>query len=225
MGLGKFFKNLFRAADAKIDQAAEKIENENAVEFGKQDIEEMQKELLKCTDNIGTIKAEVIDLEDKIKDITEKIEKHESAAEELDAAGNEELAVKNCEAADRLERQKESLTEALNMQKSLIEDQQEAREELKQAILEMESELTEIKAMNNVTAVNAKLAEINTDGSSSALANFRARKDAAKKKMNKAKTIKEEAGSASSLEAQTEKALKKTAGSSRLEKLRAKKNA
>lgn len=220
MGLGKFFKNLFRSADAKIDAAAEKIEADNAVEFGKQDIEAMEKEVQKATVNISEIKSEIITLEEQIKDIDERVAKHEADAKELDAAGNEELAVKNCEAADRLEDQKESLTEALTLQKELLEDQMEARDELKQAVQDAKSDLVSIKAMNDVAKTNAKLSEINTEGGTNALANFKARKEAAKKKMNKAKVLKEESGNGASLEAQTAKALKKNAGSSRLDRLR-----
>ena len=59
MGLFNFLKTGKRALDAQMDKAAESIEQENAVEFGKQEIEQMKTELRKIRGNIGTVKGEM----------------------------------------------------------------------------------------------------------------------------------------------------------------------
>ena len=223
MGFLNLFKNIGKTVDAKIQEQADKIEAANAVEFGKQDVSKMKEELGKINSNIGSIKGEIAVLKDKVSDVKSQVKKHEEDATALDAAGKEDLALKHCEAADRLSGQLEAFDEALKTQKGLLEDQIAARDEMKAAIDEAESDLVTMKAMKDVATANENLIKINKDTGTSAVASFKKRKEEMKKRMIKSKAMKEESGGGSSLEEETAKALGKSGGLSRLEKLRAKK--
>ena len=220
-GLMNLIKNAGRAADAKAQKGADAIERENSVEFGKQDVAQMKADLGSINNNIGTIKGEIAVLKDKVKGIKDQIKKHESDAAELDAAGNEKLAIKHCEAAEALESQLEPLEMALKQQTSLLEDQMKAKEEMKRNVQQAEADLMTLKAMEDAATANEKLATINTSSSSSALASFRQRKEDAKKRLVKAQALKEESSAEDSLDSETAAALGHSGGKSRLEKLRA----
>ena len=220
MGFLNLFKKIGKAVDAKADKAAEQIENANAVEFSKQDITQMKNDLATVNGNIGSIKGEIHVLEQKIKDMKDQMSKHERDAVALDSAGKSELAVQNCDAADRIERQIAPLEIALDMQKNLLRDQISARDELKTSVDEAEADLISIKAMADVASANEKLTQINTDSGTSAIASFKTRKEEMQKRMIKAQAMKDETTGATSLARETEKALG-AGGSSRLDRLRA----
>lgn len=222
MGFKNFFKNLGKAAQAKADQASERIEMDNAAEFSKQDIAKLKDDLATINGNLGSVKGEIHVLEGKTKSIRAKIEKHEADAIALNEAGNEELAIANCNEADRLEKQIEPLESALTLQRNLLADQKASRDELQAAISDAEADLVSIQAMADVATANEKLTAISTDSGTSALASLNARKEAMEKRMIKTAAVKDETSGANSVEAQTAKALA-GGGSSRLARLTASK--
>jgi len=224
-GIKKLVKNIGRSADAKADAAADEIDKKNSVEFGKQEVNQMKEDLGKANENIGSIKGEILILKEKVKENKSRIKKHEEDAIELDAAGNEALALKHCEQVEMLQSQLEPLQITLKQQEDLLVQQQQNKEGLKKAVQEAESDLMVMKSMRDVTNANAKLSTINTGSSQNALGKFKERKEAMKKDMLKSQAIKEEsnADSGGSLEAETNAALGTGGASSTLAKLRAKK--
>lgn len=221
-GLFNVFKNMGRAADAKAQETANNIESEHSVAFGKQDVEKMNGELAKVNGNIGTMKGEIAVNEDKIKGVKAEIKKHETDAAAL-LEGNEPLALKHCEAADRLSSQLEPLELALQTQKETLQEQISAKEELKSAVMQAESDLVTLKAMDDAAKANEKLVTVNTDTSTSAVADFARRKEEAKKRLIRSRSIKEESrGTDGDLAKETAAALGTGGGASRLEMLKAK---
>jgi phage shock protein A len=219
-GFMKLFKNIGKSIDAKADAKADKIEAENAVAFSKQDVEKMQTELGKVNENIGTVKAEMLGLKDKVDGIKSEIKKHDDDAVALSESGKETLAEKHCEAAEMLEGQLAPLQEALKVQKNLLDGQISTKEQLKSAVQQAECDLVTLKAMDDAAKANEKLTTINTGSGTSALADFNKRKEDAKKRLIKSQVMKEESGPDTSLEDETKKALGTGGGSSRLAKLK-----
>ncbi len=217
-GLMSLFKNMGRVADAKTQDAADKIESENSVAFGKQDVAKMDIELGKVNENIGTMKGEMAVLEDKVKGIKAEIKKHESDATEL-AADNEALALKHCEAAERLEGQLEPLQMALQTQKETLEEQISTKDQLKNAKMQAESDLVTLKAMSDAASANEKLVTVNTSGSNSAVADFAKRKEDMKKRLIKSRAMKEGSDGVDDLAKETAVALGDSSAKDRLAKL------
>jgi len=224
MGLGifKIFSNTARVIDAKASERAEKIASDNAVSFGKQDVEKMNIELGKVNENIGNIKGEIALSEDRIKGIKAEIKKHDRDATEL-AEVNEDLAMKHCEASERLESQLEPFEIALQTQKEALEEQISAKDELKNAVMQAESDLVTMKAYEDAAKANENLISINTGSGTNAVADFAKRKEEMKKRLIKSRAMKEASGGGDDLAAETKKALGTSGGMSRLEKLKAKK--
>jgi len=223
MGFLKLFKNIGRAADAKADEGAQAIENANMVAFGKQDIEKMRNDVRTIKGNIGSIKAEIAVLEDKIKGIKSAMKKHEDDAVALMEAGQETLAEQHAAAIGPLEEQVTTLTEALRSQNDILADQIKNKNELAAAVQQAEADLVTIKAMDDAAKANQNLAQISTSSGTSALAAFKERKDAAKKNFIKSKAMKEDDSAESSLDDATAAALGTSSGKSRLAALMAKK--
>jgi len=219
-GLKNWFKNMGKVADAKAQEAADNIESEHSVEFGKQDIDKMRMELNNVNENIGTVKAEVAILKDKVKGIEEEIKKHDDDAVALDGAGKASLAEKHCEASEMLEKQLEPLKLSLKTQKDLLDQQISTKEQLKSALQQSEAELVTLKAMTDAAKANEKLSSIDTGSGLNALASFEKRKEEAKKRLIKSQVIKEESGPDTSLADETAKALGNSGASSRLARLK-----
>jgi len=220
-GIFNLIKNLGRAGDAKAQKAADEIDSKNSVEFAKQDIGRMKKDLATCNENIGTIKGELAILKDKIKGIKLEIKKHDEDAKAL-ADTNEALAVKHCEASESMESQLEPLEIARKTQEDLLADQIKTKEELKSAVQQAEADMVTLKAMNDAANANEKLAKINVGSSTSALSEFQRRKEEAKKRLIRAQAIKEESSGGDSLQEETNAALGLSGGASRLARLKAK---
>lgn len=219
-GFLSVFKNLGRAADAKAQEKADKIESEHSVAFGKQDVVKMQGELAKVNENIGTVKGEMAVLDDKIKGIRAEIKKHDSDAAALSESGNDKLAMQHCDASERLESQLEPLELALKTQKETLDEQISAKEELKSACMQAESDLVTLKAMDDAAKANEKLTTINTSTGTSAVADFAKRKEEAKKRLIRSRSIKEESrGTDGDLAKETTAALG-GGSSARLERLK-----
>lgn len=222
-GFFNIFKNAGRAADAKAQETADKIADEHMVAFGKQDIEKMRSELRKVNENIGTLKGEIAVNDDKISGIKSEIKKHETDAESL-TEEHEDLALKHCEAAERLESQLEPLKIAMNTQKQTLDEQIAARDELKSALMQAESDLVTLKAMDDAAKANENLASVNTESGKSAVAAFAEKKEAAKKRLIKSRAIKEaDKDPNSELAKATEEALGTGGAAARLAKLKNKK--
>ena len=221
-GFFNIFKNAKRAADGKAQEVADNIEAENMVTFGKQDIDKMETELRKVNENVGTLKGEMAVNEDKIKGIKSEIKKHENDAASL-ATEHEDLALKHCEAAERLEGQVEPLQMAYDVQKQTLEEQVSARNELKSALMQAESDLVTLKAMDDAAKANENLASVNTESGKSAVAAFAEKKDMAKKRLIKSRVLKEaDKDPDSDLAKATQAALGTGGAKARLDALKAK---
>jgi len=221
-GFFNLFKNLGRASDAKAQKVADVIDDKNSVEFAKQDVEKMRKQLADCNSNIGTLKGEISVNESRINDLKLQIKKHDEDAVALDLAGKQDLAAKHCEAAEIIESQIKSLETALQTHKDVLGDQIKSKEELKSALLQSESEIVSLKAMRDAAEANRNLTQISTSSGTSALADLKRRREAAEKDLIKSRAIKEESSNKDSLSDETEKALGRSGGLSRLERLKAK---
>lgn len=220
MGFLNLFTNAKKAASGKAQEAANRIAEENAVNFGKQDIAQMEADVRTVKGNIGSLKGEIAILEDKLSDLNAQIKKHDDDAAKLLEAGNEALAEKHANAAGALEKQIESLQLAINQQKETLDGQIKTKDELEESLQQAKADLVSIKAMTDAASANEKLAKISTSSGTSALASFEQRREDAKKRLIKSQALKEESGSDSSLEKETEKALGNTAAKDRLARLR-----
>lgn len=222
-GFFNWFKNVGKSVDAKAQAQADKIEEENAVEFAKQDIVQMKQDLNSVKNNIGSIKGEVAVLENKIDDLTAKIKKHDSDAEELIKANMENLAEEHVEKAELLEKQVNSLKSALVMQKEVLEEQIDAKETLERAVTEAETSLTTLKAMTDAAKANEKLVQISSSSTTSATNSLKTRLENAEKKLIRSRSM-VEGNEEESLEEKTQKALGKSGSSIRLERIKSKIN-
>lgn len=223
MGFKNLFKNFGRVADAKAQQAADKIEEDHAVEFGQQDIAQMKNDIRTIKGNIGSIKGEIAVLEDKKKGVQSAIDKHTADATSLAEAGQTELAEQHMQKVITLEGQIDTFQAAIDTQNGILQDQIKNKNELQQAIDQAEADLVTTKAMVDATRANENLAKVSTSSGTSALAAFNERKEAAKKRLIKSQALKEEGSGDDSLEAQTAKALGNTQAKDRLAALLAKK--
>jgi phage shock protein A len=223
MGFLNLFKNVGRVADAKAQKAAEKIEEDNAVEFGQQDIAQMKKDLRTIKGNIGTIKGEIAVLEDKKKGVQSAIEKHTADATALAESNQTELAEQHMQKVITLEGQITTFQTAIDTQNNILQDQIKNKNELQQAIDQAEADLVTTKAMVDASKANENLAKVSSSSGSSALAAFKERQEAAKKRLIKSQALKEEGSGDDSLEAQTAKVLGSNQAKDRLAALLAKK--
>lgn len=222
MGLGNLFKNIGKAASAKAQNAADKIDAEHSVDFAKQEIQQMKDDLGAVIGNIGSIKGEYAVLQDKIKGLKADVKKHEEDAKDLSESGNDKLALAHCEAIEKIEPQLEALNMAAKQQKDLLDDQIGSKDELKNAIDQAEAQLITLKAMEDVTSANEKITKIGPASTSSAMQRFAERQEEAKKRLTRSQAIKDESKGDTSLEDETKKALGKSAAADRLAKLKGK---
>lgn len=223
MGFMNLFKNMGRVADAKAQKAADKIEGDNAVEFGQQDIAQMKNDLRTIKGNIGSIKGEIAVLEDKKKGVQSAIDKHTADATSLAEAGQTKLAEQHIQKVITLEGQIATFQMAIDTQNGILQDQINNKNELQQTIDQAEADLVTTKAMVDATRANENLAKISTSSGTSAVAAFKERQEAAKKRLIKSQEMKKEGSGDDSLEAQTAKALGNTQAKDRLAALLAKK--
>ena len=212
-----------RAASAEAQKKADAIEEANAVEFGKQDLQKMKNDLRTIKGNIGSVKGEIAVLEDKVKVIKATIAKHDEDALALSEAGKDDLAEQHANKAAALEQQVEALESALQTQRTVLEDQIKNKNELQASLDQAEADLVTIKAMTDAAKANENLAQVSTSSGTSALASFKERQEAAKKRLIKSQALKEEGSTDTSLEAATKAALGKSTAKSRLEALKSKK--
>jgi phage shock protein A len=222
-GFLNLFRNVGKAASAEAQKKADAIEDANAVEFGKQDLEQMKSDLRMIKGNIGSVKGEIAVLEDKIKELRSAVNKHDSDALALSEAGQNDLAEQHAEKAASIEKQIENLEVAIKTQKQVLDDQIKNKDELQRNLDQAESDLVTIKAMNDAAKANETLAKVSTSSGTSALASFKERQEAAKKRLIKSQAIKEEGSADTSLEAATAAALGNSTAKNRLAQLKANK--
>lgn len=220
------FKALGGWLKAKDREAAEAIENQNLTEFAKNDLEAMQGELRKVTQNLGSIKGRTKTMEDEIKEKKTEIKDRTAKAEQLIAADKEELAAKQCAIIETMQAEVEALTDALKQQQQLYNTQVTNRDKLRESIQACESELRLMKTQEEVTKSNEALATVNVDGAQSAVSKFQERRKKMQERLNTSQALAEEqqASSNDSLDAETAAALGQSKGSALLEKLKAKKS-
>lgn len=223
MGFLNLFKNVGKAASAGAQKKADEIEAANAVEFGRQDLDQMKTDLRTVKGNIGAIKGEVAVLEDKVKGLRAAVAKHDADALALSDAGQDELAEQHANKAATLEQQISSLEAALDTQKQVLEGQIKSKNDLQANLDQAEADLVTIKAMTDAAKANENLAKISTSSGTSALASFKERQENAKKRLIKSQALKDEGSVDTSLEAATAAALGGSKAKSRLAMLKEKK--
>ncbi len=198
---------------------------DNAVEFGRQDIDKMKTDVRTIKGNIGSIKGEIAILQDKIKGIEVAIEKHNNDAVALAQSGNDALAEQHINKAMSLEPQLENLKVAIETQEGILKDQIKNKDELQAAIDQAEADLVTTKAMVDAAKANENLAQISTSSGKSALAASKERQEEARKRLIRSQVLKEEGSADTSLEAATAAALSKNQAKDRLAQLMQKKAA
>lgn len=222
MGL---FKSLLGLAKAKSDEAAQKIEDENATSFAKQDLEKMKSDRAKVIGNLGQIKGRIMSLKDDIKEKEKEIKNRTAKATQLLDVGKEDLAQSQCAAVERIQGEVDMLKDSLKTQEGLCAEQQRNLNDLTATIQDCESQLRSIQTMEEVRKANDSLAAVDVNGSMSAAAKFKERQQRTRDRLNASRATAEaqRMGTSSDLDAQTNAALGKSQGSDLLEKLKAKK--
>ena len=169
MAILKTLGGWFRAKDR---EASEKIEQTNVVEFAKNDLEDMEKDLRTVHENIGHVKARIAQLGEEVKDIQEQIDNNTSKAELLLAKGTSEaenLAQQMCTSVESLEQKLEMNKQAFAQQEKLLAQQKTTESSLEQHIQECKNELDLMKTQKEVTDANNSLVHISADSSGSAV--------------------------------------------------------
>jgi phage shock protein A len=224
-GLKNFFKKSDAVAGAKINEAAEKLEEGNEVILAKEELAKMKKDLEICIGNIASIESMIITQKAEIEDKKQKIEKYTKNAEELLALDKEDLASKNCEKAENLQKEVDALEAAMVHQEKLISQHVENRDDLKDCISDSETQLNIMKSQSALIESNKSLQNVNLASSESARSKFEDRKKKLQGRLEQSASVLRQTNemSGKSLEDETEKALGKK--SALLEKLKAKKTA
>jgi phage shock protein A len=218
MGL---IKSLFGLAKAKSDEAAQKIEDENAVSFAQQDIAKLKEKIAEAVRNVGRIKGTVMSVEQDITTLEKEIEDRTASAKKLLEAGKEEIAQKQCAVIERLENEVETKKSILEEQKNLLGEQEKNRLDLQNLLSDSESNLNTLKSMEDVRKSTEALSEVDTDGANSLAARIKERQERARNRFNTAKATREASkGGKESLDEETAAALGNSAGSSLLAKLK-----
>ena len=207
MGL---FKTLIKFGKAKSDDAAEKIESENAVSFAKQDIAAMEEDLRKARLGLGTVKAKVMGLERDIKQKNDEITARTATVKELKAADKVELAKKNWSIVSGLKDEVSLLETSLTQFQANFEQQQKNVAQLEANYGEAKRSLQMMKTMDEVKKSNESLSTVDTTGSASAVARFQDRKKKMQEELDKSQAILEASADGSKdLDAETAAALGK----------------
>ena len=224
MDLLKTLGGWFRARDR---QASEKLEQTNIVEFAKNDLEDMNKDLKTVHENIGHIKARIAQYQDDIKELESQIANNTSKAEQLLAKGDpklEELAKQMCTQVESLDQKLAMNKQALEQQEALLIKQRETETSLEEHIQECTNELELMKTQKEVTDANKSLVNVSADASGSAVDKFKARRRKLQEELRVSSAMVEETQDhAKTLEEKADAALGIGKGSALFEKLKAKK--
>lgn len=222
----KFLKTLFNVAKAKDAEAAEALEDANAMSLAKQDVAKMQEQLAEVTKNLGSIKGRVKGLERGITEKKQMMKDDEHKALQLLEASKEDLAQQVAARIESTKAEMESEQILIKQQKDLCSKHDANKAKLQQAIQDCESELKMMKTMNEVNKSNEALTVVNTSGAESARSKFQARREKMQAKLDTSSSILEEqeSGAPGNLDNEVEAALGKSKGSDTLAALKAKMN-
>lgn len=221
MGL---IKSLFGLAKAKSDEAAQKIEDDNAVSFAQQDIAKLKEKISEAVRNVGKIKGVVMTIEGEITELEKEIADRTASAEALIEKGKEDIAAKQCAVIETKQSEVEVKKGILSQQQELLAQQEKNRTELQQLLTDSESNLNALKSMEDVRKSTEALTQVDTDGAQSLAARIKERQDRAKQRFNTSKaTLEASKDPSKSLDEETQAALGSTKGSDLLAKLKAKK--
>lgn len=222
MGL---IKSLFGLAKAKSDEAAQKIEDENAVSFAQQDIAKLKEKISEAVRNVGKIKGTVMSVEQDITTLEKETEDRTESAKKLLEAGKEDIAQKQCAIIERLQSEIETKKSILDEQKSLLAEQEKNRADLQNLLSDAESNLNTLKSMEDVRKSTEALSQVDTEGANSLAARIKERQERARNRFNTAKAIREVSKDGkTSLDEETAAALGNSAGSGLLAKLKSGEN-
>lgn len=221
MGL---IKSLFGLAKAKSDEAAQKIEDENAVSFAQQDIAQLKTKIAEAVRNVGKIKGTVITIRQDIDNLQKEIDDRTETAKKLLEAGKEELAQRQCAHIEQVQQQVDTKKAILEEQEALLVEQEKNKNDLQNLLSESESNLNTLRSMEDVRKSTEALSQVDVDGANSLAARIKDRQERARARFNTAKATRDASkSSSSSLDDETAAALGNSAGSGFLAKLKAQK--
>ena len=218
----KLIKSLFGLAKAKSEEAAQKIEDSNAVSFAQQDIAKLKEKISEAVRNVGRIKGMVMTLEQDVEKMEKEIADRTESAKQLLNAGKEEIAQKQCAVIERIQNEVDTKKSILEEQRALLSEQEKNRINLQNLLSESESNLNTLKSMEDVRKSTEALSEVDVDGANSLPARIKERQERARNRLNTAKATRDASRSSEdSLDEETAAALGNSAGASLLSKLKA----
>ena len=213
-------KGLFRVTDRK---AAESLENTDPVEFAKNDMEDMNADLLTVQQNLGHIKARMGQLTDDMKEIQDQIDNDTQKAQALidkKTPATDDLAQKLCKEIEGLEQKLAINKQAMEQQEALLKQFEDSKATLEDHIQQCQSDLEIMKTQKEVTDANSTLVTVDTGKSGSAVERFKERRRRLDEKLRVSTAMVEQAKPSESLAAQADKALGTTPGSALFAKLK-----
>jgi phage shock protein A len=221
MGLFNRVKNIFVA---KSNATVEKLEDKNAVELGKLDIQKMEEDVNSVITNLGAIKGRIKTLDREISEHKTEVSDLEAKAEALLKAGKEDLAGQVCAKIDLLTKEIETSTVIKKQQEDLCVKHEKNRDTLQQKLETAKSNLSMLSSLDAVEKSNKNLIQINPEGAESALQNFEKRLEKKKQALEQSEATLEvqEASSPDSLDKKIDEALGKKPGGDTLARLKAK---
>jgi phage shock protein A len=218
----KALASIMRWFKAKDSEVSEAIEREHEVDFAKQDLEAMQKDLAQVTNGVGEVKATIAGLKRDMGDKERMAGNLEEDARALIAKGKEELASKLCQQIEPMEAEIEVYKKTIEQQEAMLHTLQEKRSKLQEAVQQAESSLRMIQTMDTVARASEKISTVKVGESASALTRFQDRQKRVQNRLDQAKAIQEMASEDKGelLQTEVEQALGRSKGASVLERLK-----
>lgn len=213
----------FKAKDAEV---ADSIEREHEVDFAKQDLEAMQKDLAQMTNGVGEVKATIAGLKRDLSDKQRMVANLEEDARALLGKGKEDLATKLCQQIEALEAEIEVYKKSVEQQESMLQTLQEKRKKLQEAVQQAESSLRMIQTMDTVARASEKISSVKIGDSSSALNRFQDRQKRVQSRLDQVKAVQEMVGEekGEALQSEVDQALGRAKGSRVLDRLKKEKS-
>ena len=214
-------KNVFVAKSNKV---VSDIEDRNAVELGKLDIQNIQKDLNTVVENLGAIKGRIKTLERDTATHKQEVSDLETKAQQLLEAKNEELAGQVCAKIDLIEKEIEANEALLKQQRELLTKHDKNRDTLQQRLEQAKASQNILATMDEVQKSNEALISINPNSAESAVQKFENRLEKKRAELDKSEATLEvqEESSPDSLDKKVDEALGKTPGGDTLARLKAK---
>ena len=223
----KAFGAFGKLVKAKDSQIADKIENDNIVEFAKQDVEKIQQNLATVQGNIGKLKGRIQTLTEDIAENEKQIVDSTDKAKKLLATGKsemEDLAKQHCANVSTLQTKNETLKTALKQQQDLLARETTTKTKLDKALQQCRQDLDIMKTEKEVADANKSLASVNINDSASAVQKFHDKRRILHEQLSETTAIVEETTS-ETLEEKTAKALGDEPGNDLFAQLKAQKPA